>query len=245
MFGKRLGRELIGYVRRLWPFAIGVVVTSVLACVIVLTDTNPVESIGLITGIAFFAIAALAFVLRGLAHAYVTFHKSLSAELDENKPSVTRLLWAQIFAFMIFVAFTALFFLAGITAFSWEAVGQMFSAFDTEWLYFVEFVLYLIITAFTVYVIPTTWIAVFRFGKQKKWRRTLSLVVGIIALCTCFGLIVMEVLLLNHAPSTDMPLLWATIVIFLAIFILVDIGMFLLTRYTLKSAFTRSKPIDP
>lgn len=242
MFGKIVKRELIRYVRSLWPFAIAVVATSVLACVIVLTDKNPVEATGTITGIAFFAIAALVFLMRGLVHAYTSFHKNLSTVQDETATPL-QVFCAQIAAFMIYIVFSALFLFGGVSAFAWESVGKMFSAFDTEWIYFLEFVLYLIITTLTIYLIPTAWITVLRFSKQKNWRIVLSMIVGGITLYLCVGNIIVEVLLLNHSASTDMPLVWGTTVTLLAIFVLVDVGMFLTTYRTLKTSLI-NKTID-
>ena len=179
-------------------------------------------------------------LLRGtIVHAYTSFYKSRSAKQEENELSLTSLIWAQILAFLIFIVFTALFILGGVSAFAWQAVVQMFSAFSTEWQYFVEFVLYLVITAFTVYLIPTTWIAVFKLCKPKTWTRVLTAIVGAVVWFMCVGLIIVEVLLLIHAPSTDMPLVWTTAISFLAIFVLVDIGMFLLMNHTLKTSLVR------
>lgn len=239
MFRKNLKRELIQYMRCLWPFAVAVVAMSAFACIIVLTDRNPVEATGTIAGIAFFVMAALAFIVRGLIHAFISFYKNISSEKEQNELSLIHILWAPILAFMIFIVFSALLLFAGVSTFAWKGVGQMFSAFGTEWPYFLEFLFYLIITALTVYIIPTTWITVSRFRKQKRWLFVLSIIVGCFTFFLCFSLIVVEILLLIHSPSTDMQSVWATTITLLSVFTLVDICMLLMTFHTLKTSITR------
>ena len=237
IFRKTLARELIQYIRRLWPYGIALGVMSAVACIVVQTDRNPVEATGTITAIGFFVIAALAFVVRGLVHTYISFYKSLSTDKIDSSASLVSFLWVQILAYVIFILLTALFILGGVSAFAWKSVGQMFSAFATDWPYFLEFLLYLIIITATIYIIPITWFTAFRLGKQK----TLSLIIGIVTLFLCFGTIVIEILLLIHSPSTDMPLAWATILTLFAVFIIVDIVMFLLTYRTLKIIFNKKQ----
>lgn len=239
MFRKNLKRELKQYLRRLWPYAIAVVVSSILSYILIVNDHNPYEAWGLLMGTFLFVEATLAFVVRGLIHAFITFNKSVSAEKVKSELPLTNLLLAPILAFMIFIIMAALLILAGVSIFAWEDVGQMFSAFGTEWPYFLEFLFYLIITALTVYIIPTTWITVFRFNKQKKWPRALSMIIGCVTFFLCFSLIIVEILLLIHSPSTDMQSAWATTITLLSVFTLVDIGMLLLTCHTLKTSITR------
>ena len=234
MFGKNLRQELKQYLRHLWPYAIAVVAMSAFACIIVLTDRNPVEATGTMAGIAFFVMAALAFVVRGLTHAFISFYKNISAETVQNESSLTHLLWVPIVAFMIFIVFSSLLLFAGISTFAWKAVGQMFSVFATDWPYFLEFLFFLMIMACTLFIIPTTCVTVFCLSKQKIWPRVLSLIVGIIISQLSAGLLVFEIQFLIHDTSTDLQGLCATTITLLAIFTLVDIGMLLLTYHTLK-----------
>ena len=53
MFGKILARELKQYIRRLWPFLLGYIVMSVLTCLVVIFDSNPIEATGTVTAIGF------------------------------------------------------------------------------------------------------------------------------------------------------------------------------------------------
>ena len=236
MFGKNLMRELMQYIRRLLPYALALVIVNIFACLIILFDQNPIEATGTVTAIAFFVIAALVFVVRGLVHAYTSFHKSLTDETD-SPTSVASFLWVQILAFVIFILCATLFIFGGVSAFAWKSVGQTFSAFATEWPYFLEFLLYLLIITVTIYIIPITWCTAFRFGKHKA----LSLIIGIFTLFLCFGTIVIEILLLIHSPSTDMTSAWAAILTLLAIFIIADIVMFTLTYRTLKIALRKEQ----
>lgn len=233
MFGKNLMRELKQYIRRLWTHAIVLVVISIFTCLIFLLDKNPIEINGPIAAVAFFVIAALAFVVRGFIHAYVSFSRSLeTAETEQS--NLKQFLWAHILAFIFFVIFTALLMLACISVFAWKQVGKMFLSLNTDWIYFVEFCIWLIIVTITIYIIPVIWIVAFRYGKNKK----LSLSVGIITLLTFILPIVLEILLLIHSSSTDIPSVWVTLITILTIYALVDIAMYLLMRRTLEKAFS-------
>ncbi|MDE6656214.1 MAG: hypothetical protein K2J85_04400, partial [Anaeroplasmataceae bacterium] len=161
------------------------------------------------------------------------FYKSLEPTKTEQS-NFKQFLWAHILAFMIFVIFTALLMLACVSIFAWEQVGKMFLALNTDWIYFVEFCIWLIIVTVTVYIIPVMWIVAFRYGKNKKF----SLSIGIITLLTFILPIALEILLLIHSSSTDMPSVWATLITMLTIYILVDITMYLLLHRTLKTAFS-------
>ena len=233
MLGKNLMQQLKQYVRRLWPYVIALVVMSVFTCLIFLSDKNPIETNGPITAVGFFVITALTFVIRGFIHAYVSFYKSLQLTKTEQS-NFKQFLWAHILAFMFFVIFTALLMLACVSIFAWEQIGKMFLALNTDWIYFVEFCIWLIIVTITIYIIPVMWIVAFRYGKNKKF----SLSVGIITLLTFILPIALEILLLIHSSSTDMPSVWATLITMLTIYILVDIIMYLLMQRTLKMAFS-------
>lgn len=244
MFGKNLMRELIQYFRRLWPYAIALGVMSVFACIIVLTDRNPVEATGSIIAIGCFVIAALAFAVRGLVHSYISFYKSLSADKVNGSASLVSFIWVQILAFVIFISLTALFILGGVSMFAWKSVGQMFSAFATDWPYFLEFLFFLIITACTLYIIPTTEITVFRFNNHKKWPCVFSIIVGTLMLLLNFVLIIFEVQLLIHDTSTNMQGLWATTLTILTIATVVDIGFYLWMYRTLQNTFQELTRLD-
>ena len=232
MLGKNLLRELKQYVRRLWPYVIVLIVMSVFTCLIFWLDKNPFEMNASITALAFFAITALTFVVCGFIHAYVSFSKGLEPTESEQL-NFKQFLWTHILAFMLFVIFAALLMLACVSVFAWEQVGKMFLALNTDWIYFIEFCIWLIIVTITVYIIPVMWIVAFHYGKNKK----LSLSIGIITFLTFIFPIVLEILLLIHSSSTDMPSVWATLITLLTIYTLVDIAMYLLILRTLKLAF--------
>ena len=241
MFGKNLGQELKQYMRRLWPFAIPLVVISALACdVAIVQHIDPErEHSPLGMAIALFGMAGIAIIARALIHSFISFSKKLSSEQESEELSLTRLLWVPLTAFMIIMTLIMLFIFAGVSSFAWEAVGQKFLTFATEWPYFLEFLFYFIITAFTLYIIPTTWIVVFHFSYQKKWPLVLSMIVGVITLIIGFVLICAEIVLLTHT-STIMHELWVTTLSLLIITALVDVGLFLLSFHTLKSSLQKT-----
>lgn len=121
--------------------------------------------------------------------------------------------------------------------FAWEQVGKMFLALNSDWIYCVEFCIWIIIVMVTVYFILISWIVSFRYCKYKK----LMLSVGIVILLTFELPIVLEILLLIHSSSTDMPSVWATLMTLLAMYVFVDIIMYLLMCRTLKTAFSNKQ----
>lgn len=237
MFGKNLLKQLLRYLLYLCPFLIAVVAMSALARYIVLNDTNPYEMTGTLAGIALFVMAALAFVISVLAFTYISFYKQFRSINFEDMQSFKQFYWVQLVAFVIYIAFIALIILAGVASFAWEAVGQMFSEFPTEWPYFLEFLFYFIITVFTLFLIPTTWITLFRFKRQIKLPVKRSLAAGIITLYLYFVSIILEIFLLawHNDPLIDWPFLLGMFVTCIAVITLVDIRAYLLTCRTIKT----------
>ena len=236
MFGKKLGRELAQYIRRTWPFALAFAVVSGLTCLMVVFDSNPVEATGTVTAIAFFIIAALVFVGRGFIHAYVSLYKNFSLNEAETPQDLHLMMWARIVAFLIFVLVAALLIFGGMSCFAWEYVRRMFAAFDTDWYYFLEFLLYLIIFACTVFIIPMAFLTSRRFDGK----RMLTAGVGAVTLLFCLSTIEIEVFLLIRSPSTDMNTVWTFIVVFLVLFVAVDIRMYVVTYRTLKNVVSKN-----
>ena len=234
MLGKILLKELLQYFKRLWPFMLAVVAMSVLAKYIILNDKNPYEMWGTLTGAVLFIFAAYVFVVGSFTHVYVSFYKKLRSE---NVQYFASLYSARLLAFIIYMVFSALLLLAGVAVFAPNNIIQTFSSFPAEWPYFIEFLLYCIIAVLTLYLIPTSWIIIFRFRKQFKLPVIRSVVTGIIAFYLGVGSLVTEISLLmgHNDPTVDLPLLWIIFGICTAAGILIDIRAFLLTKRTLKT----------
>jgi len=230
---KTLLHELKQYIRCLYPYAIALVVMGAVACLCILLDRNPVEATGFMTAVGLFILFMILFVVRGLAHGYKAFYKNLTSEKENKTQSINQFLWTHIYAFIIFIAVTALLGLAFVSTFAWESVGQLFLSLNTNWGYFLEFVLYTAIFAITIYIIPISMIAVSHFRKRKK----LAFSVGIITLFFCVVSVVPEVLFLIHDTSTDVQSVLATVISLLVMFTFVDIGLYIMTYYTLKTEF--------
>ena len=229
--GKRLIRELKQYIRCLWPYMIALVVMGALACLIVLLDRNPIEATGTVTAIGLFIITGIIFAVRGIVHGYKAFCKSLASEKEESSQPINQFLWVHICAFIIFIVVTALLMLGLVSAFAWEYVGQMFLSLNTNWGYFLEFLLYAAIFTVTVYIVPIAMIVANRLGKRKS----LVLSIGLFTLFCCFATIVPEVLFLIHDASTNVRSALATVIALLVIFVFVDIWLYVLTFRTLKT----------
>jgi len=231
--GKNLLHELKQYIRCLWPYAIALVVMGAVACLVVLLDRNSVEATGSMSAIGLFIITGILFVIRGVAHGYKAFSKSLTLEKTERTQPINQFLWTHICAFMIFIVVTALLLLALVSTFAWKFVGQIFLSLNTNWGYFLEFVLYTIIFTVTVYIVPLAMITAKHFSNRKK----LVFSVGIITLIFCAVTTVPEALFLIHDTSTDVQLALATVISLLVIFIIVNIWLYLLTFRKLKTEF--------
>ena len=242
MFGKNLGNELKQYLRHLWPFAIAVVATAAIACAVSVHNDYPHKLNYYLAALSIFIMAVCALIVRGVVHSYVSFAK-IDKSVKEENVSVSAY-WAQFLAFTIFMIGSALFALLGVTLFAHNTVWKIFSSFSVNWPYYIEFIFYYIILACNVYLIPTTWIAVFRFNKQKKWPRVLSLIVGIAILIASLATLYLEAPLLANMPSSDAQTLTSIVIFFLAVFLIADIGMFVLTRFTLKKHFASINQTD-
>lgn len=244
MFRKYLGRELLQYLRRLWPFMIGVIVAGLLAFACLANDHNDIEMWGMIFACTIFALAGLAYVIRGLIHTYMSASKSIRLEQIERPQYLPKLIRAQALAFVVFVVFSVLLFIASVSIFAWQSVQHTFAAIDTDWKYFLEFIFYLLIISVAAYIIPITWIVVSRFAKNKRNINRLSVTIGVIALLMLPATVVIEILLLIHAPSTDMATTWLTTIIFLILYLFIDIGMFLITFQVLKKTSVNNQKSD-
>lgn len=211
---------------------------SALASIITYFDRNPVEATATATAIGLFIMTYVAFVVCGIAHMIICIKKTVRLNNDENPKSLVSLLWAQCVAFVVFSFFCALFPLLFLLIIELIGGAQVSLELRDNWPYFIEFAFYLIIIAATIYIIPTTWVAVSRYGRQKKYRRPLSLSVGIITLIalTFFSTAFEGLLLFDRLPGTDITAVWISLAVMLAVFILVDVGMYLMTYRTLKTA---------
>lgn len=237
MFGKKIIREFLQYLRKLWPYALALAVMGAFTRVIIMLDNNPIEATGTASAIGLFVMTALLCAIRGFAHACSSFSKNLSLEKSENVHNLKQFLWAQIIAFMIYVIFAALIFLACVSIITWDYTGRLLSVFDTDWYYYIELSFYIVVVTATIYIISITRIVTSRFRKRKK----LSLFIGIITFFMCFISITTESLLLANSPSTDILSVWLTTMIILAVFILVDVCMYSLAYHTLKAEFSKKQ----
>lgn len=238
MFIKNLLKRLFEYLRRMWLFLIIVIATAIFSYIGVLYDSNPYEMTGLMSIIALFVLAAFGFVGAGITHAILAFKRSVSsAEMQEPKFRIT-MLWVHIVAFFIFMIFTALLILGGVSLFARDSVAQMFLSFGTEWPYFLEFMIFYIIAVFTVFILPANIITTVRLGKQINLPVKRVLPAAIIAFALWFMSIILEIFLLAwHNNGTDMSSLLWTLVTFLAVITFLDIRAYVLTHRTLKKAF--------
>ena len=242
MFGKRLRRELLLYLKKLWPFIITVEVMFGLALLFVFLDRNPEEATGSMAALGLFVMVAIGYVILIFLHAYSAIDRVLWTEKQGSPRDTMVLLVVQLVAFLIVLAASGLMFLADFTAIMWNAVGDLFASFGENWYYFLDFVFYFVVVASTVFTVTATWVAQARLDKQNKKARLRAKILGAITLLFCLGSIVPETLLLVHDTSTDMPGVWAFTITALAMFVLVDIYMYIVTRRTVNAAF--SKPTE-
>lgn len=234
MFAKSLSFDLNQYAKKLWPYATATMVTAVVACLITVFDSNGEEMTGIVTTVGIFAMTATFYVVRGFAHAYMSFYNSIKS--DSSTP-ISHMLGAQICAFVVFIAFTALFMLGLISAFAWSSVAKMFAALSTEWPYFIEFLAYLPVVTVTAYTVPTAMIAAKLYGNNK----IRVMCVGCCTLLACLLTIVPEVLFLIHDASTDVQGAMLTVIVLSALFIPIDVWLYARTYKTLIAALPRDK----
>lgn len=238
-FAKEFKRELTGYFRSVWPYALALVLISVAAGLVILYDENPYESTGLITAIGFFVLAVLAFIVGGYIYAYRSFSKNLSIENTENLHSLYMQLGARFTAFFVYIFIAEALIFACVAIVANQSAGQIFSALVADYSCSILFLSGIIVIAVTVYIIPNVCIVIWRYGRFKAF----ALIAGIITLIACFILIVQEACLLVRSPSTDMPFLSTFLITLLSVIILVDIGACASAHRTLKFAFNKKPPL--
>ena len=236
MFGKRLGKELLSYLKRLWPFIVALEVMSGLACLVILLDRNPVEATGSITFFMFFAFAAAGYMIAVFVYVYASMNKAFRACSQERPQDLITTLSAKFVAFLIFLAFSGLLLLADVSMFAWKAVGQMFAAFGQNWYLVIQFFIYAVATAFTLFIIPAAWMAIKSFDKQNKKTLTRAHVGGGFALFFSMMSVVCEVVLLVHDSSTDWAFVLGMFILALLIIIPVDVWLYVKLRRTLNTA---------
>ena len=236
MFGKKLGQALLSYLRRLWPFLIAVEVMFGSACLVVLFDRNPVEATGSMTFVGLSIMVASGYVIIGFIHAYASVNGVFSTETKASSQDLITSLWAQFVAFLVFLFFSGLLFLADVSMIAWKAVGQMFAAFDKTWYLFIQFLVYTAVVAATVFIVMAVWVALFRLDKQNKKLRTRTKIFGAIALFFGMASVICESALLVHNPSTDLLFLLGFYILTLVIMISVDAYMFVTLRRTVNAA---------
>lgn len=222
MFGAALKKELAWHFRKLWRWALAMLVLAALGCLIVLLDKNPVEATGTVMGIACLIISAIGLTISEIVVAILSFRKGIVAEERELSPR--KLFFSKWLAFLIVVfAFTLVVFLCTLS-FAWEGVWNALLSMKTEWAYFVETAIYIPVVTSAFLLVPTALFAVFR-APQKRGRNLMGLLGGLV-LFLAFGSIVMEILLLIHSPTTDMGSLWGATIAILAVCALGDVGAF-------------------
>lgn len=234
MFAKELRQNLALYLRRQWPYALALVLASVFGYILVLVDNNPIESWGIVLAIPLFAMASLAYIVQIFVSSVKTFRKRFLPNDNSVGQAVHTLLWSQILAFMIAIYVSAVVFFACVSISAWKIIGETFASFADNWTYIFEFLLYITIVSLTTYIMLISDITVFRFNGKRR----LSLALSIVSLVLCCGLsVTVEVLLLIHSPSTDMPKVWATVIVLLVVFVLADIIAYAMTWRAVKSSY--------
>ena len=239
MYGKQLLNGLAQYIRRLWPYILALMAMSVFARLIVTFDKNPIEATGTMTAIGLLVMTALVFVAAVLIHAYKSFLNNL-AMTDAEKLRPKRFIWTHAATFMINLIVTMLLLVAGAAILVWNNSWELFSAFDTDWYYYVEFLFYIVILAFTIYIVPIAYIVATRFNRRK----TLAMIVGVFTFILCIGSISSEAALLIHSPDTDMLFAWEFTAMLFVIFIVVDVCMYVMTYRTLKLGSNNAPQAD-
>ncbi len=237
MYVKELRQNLIRYMRCQWPYALTLVLASVLGFFFVRFDNNPNELWAWFFAITLFAISGLAYVTRIFISAFKLVCERFSSNRISNEQSLQKLLWSHILAFIIIIYISCALFFACVSIFAWQSIANIFMSFIENWIYIFEFLLYVTVVPLTTYILPTLNIVAFRFNGKRK----LSLALSVISLFLCVLSGIIEVMLLIHSSSTDMTKVWTTIIVLVVFFVLADTAGYKMTYSTLKKERQRNQ----
>ena len=228
MFFNILKREFILYLRKLWPFAVAVVSTAALAAVVIAFDKNPVEMTGTVTFIGLYVIASITLLVASFAAGY----SSLFCSLGEGE-TTTNLLWTKLLSAVLWTLAVLFFVFTGTFVFAWKWALQVIAAVFEDWLYPVEFIIFLAIMMPFILLFPAAGKTV-NARTKRRFYRVLTVAGEVFFGLLTFVMLVWEVQLLIHSPSTDMRLLWIIMCSLLAFCACVNVACSLLIAHLLK-----------
>ena len=228
MFFNILKREFILYLRKLWPFAVAVVSTAALAAVVIAFDKNPVEMTGTVTFIGLYVIASITLLVASFAAGY----SSLFCSLGEGE-TTTNLLWTKLLSAVLWTLAVLFFVFTGTFVFAWKWALQVIATVFEDWLYPVELIIFLAIMMPFIFLFPAAGKTV-NARTKRRFYRGLTVAGEVFFGLLTFAMIVWEVPLLMHSPSTDMRLLWIIMCSLLAFCACVNVACSLLIAYLLK-----------
>ena len=235
MFRKFLVQDLKKYFHRLWPFAVALIIVTAIATIIMELDGNSVERNGSALGIGLFVIAAVAFFVAGIFVVLWVYFKSL----QEKVSSIKGLVGAKFLAAMITVFAGVLLILACVSPFAWQWLGEQFSALlDSNGIYLIELIAFLVITIPYIYLFPVVIMTVFACSRRLLYKG-LAVAFGAICGIALILLLVWEIPLLIHSPSSNMIALWISVGVLLVFCLASDIASYILICRLRKKDFER------
>lgn len=227
MFGQTLSKELKTYGRHLWPFALAITASAIIAMLALKYDTNPYEATGIAAALGIFVMVALATIITTVTLSFVFYRKALSKQETAPPQFVAKFLAAMIVYFLELLIFAIVICLMLIFNDA-DAFKRLFP----YWYSVVELIAFFIIVLPSVYLAPISLQTLDKYIPKSKIK-TFLFVIIIASLVFLFPLFVWQIALIANLADNILSL-WITICSLLAIYVLLDVSCFILIYKLVK-----------
>ncbi|MCH5164680.1 MAG: hypothetical protein J1F36_06670 [Clostridiales bacterium] len=240
MLLKQLKKELIAYLRRVWPFALAIFAACALLLLAIKFDKNPYEATGLGMAIILFALTSGASVIGVYVMGFLIYYFGNKIE-DNITPRCY--IGAKVLATAIMVLAALLLIVFAVFLISRDRTIQFVKSLISDWPYLIELIVFLIICIPFVFLLLMLMLT----ASESRHDTLHSFTIVFFILCNIIFIvtIVFEGVLLFHGEVTNLKGLWITICSLLAFFAFTDVGSFILICKLLKENQSDKKIISP
>ena len=233
MFGKVFKAELEWILQRTWRFFIAMTVACILGGLMIAFDDNPYEMMGTIMGFFLIGLGILVFFVSTVIFGCASLHRCFSAKSAEEQEAAIaapyKTVMAKVLAFETLMVLILLLIFAGLSVLFRDF-------FAGKWQQGLEFFAYAVI----MLPLPMLAVAACVAAARTKCEAILAyaILMTVFVGMLGFGSFVMQILLIEASPSTNMRGLWIAILAILAICAAFDVGSAAFIGHILKKRST-------